>query len=229
MYDLNDWTDHARHLTRRWVDELDVAGPPVDPLRVAWHLGYTVEWQPLLSVCLALSDPLHRSIVAQSIPQGDPEVWRHRIRFGIAHELWELAMPEVRCTWPEGADRVYQACASELLLPRAWLRRALQDRGPDPIQMARAYDVSAEAAGRSILDVDDCVLTIVDDGAVTTRCASRGFCYPRQPFYTELLTIDRAMETWLPCEERSGMLRVRAWPVEPVGAVRRVVALTWER
>ncbi len=218
----------AGYLAGTWLEAMGATGPPVPVYELAAHLGITVGRRVLQDGVLAerrrgKADGL--DIVLNARPEGDPRVWRTRLRFALAHEVMALRLPqpagELR---PEG---IYQACASELLLYRPWLVEAVRDLDWALPPIAALFAASHEATARAMAALDDCLLTIADNLQPTTRLATGAVRLPTRILPTEREALQRAYETWQAQETGDEWSRTRAWPVEPCRHVKRVIALTW--
>jgi hypothetical protein len=205
------------------------AGPPVDVRLLAERLGIAIE--PTFATprwTLALGVP------TIFLP---PDLPPERARFILAHEILELecarAEPPI-VPLPDETDRaegLYQAGASDLLMPQAWFEGAGADTDWDLAELRRRFDVSWEAATRRVPVCAWAVGTIIDNGRVTARVGSPGLHFRRRLEPPELETVNAAYEAWpgsTPTRREADGLRCAAWPALPErNGIRRVCLLTF--
>ena len=144
---------------------------------VALLLGIGLRWEamPPDTTARRIQSP-RPEIIINAVFEGDPVVWRRRLRQAVAHEIMALRVgvgeEETQ------AEAILERCASELVLYRPWLERAAAEHERELPVIADVFDVTAEAAAWGLLDLGPAVLTIVDAGRITTRVSSHGLACP---------------------------------------------------
>ncbi len=130
----------------------------------------------------------------------------------------------------ELSEREYDGAASELLLYRPRLESSVAEFDWNVPLVAQRFGASVEGTARALLTLDECVLTIWDNLEQTVQIGSASLAYPRDCMETERDTMLQCFELWEAQEARDELVKVRAWPVDPIsGGIRRVVAFTWAR
>ena len=134
--------------------------PPVRAREVARALGIEVRGASRGQLggvrALALQDK------GKCVIYFDATVPEKLINFRIAHEIFELLLPE-----GEARHREANRLAVELLLPEEAFLQALRERGPDVTALSEEFFVSAEAVARRILEFCEMEVHIVDNGFPT--------------------------------------------------------------
>ena len=129
------------------------------------------------------------------------------------------------------AEWLFQAGASDLLMPRAWFEREGHATDWDLARLRALFDVSWEAAARRVPVCTPATCTIIDNGRTTARVGSPEVRFPRRLAPAEQEAVQAVYGAW-PCAtpqhgEGPG-LRCDAWPALPErNRVRRVCLLTY--
>jgi len=225
---LDDLSDRIRELAERLaLDHFD--GPPVDPTALAERLGLVIE-----ESVTAPHWVLRSSGPVISLPADLPP---DRARFILAHEVVEvqcaLAVPPLEIARDEAdrAERMFQAGASDLLMPREWFEAEGTASGWDLAHLRERFEVSWEAAARRVPACTPAACCIVDNGVVTTRLGSPQLSLPRRWDPLEREAVGAAYAAWpspTPHEREGPHFRCVAWPALPErNRIRRVCLLTY--
>lgn len=206
-------------------------GPPVDVELLAARLGIAVR----------ASGASARWVISGSgpvifLPRHLP--WE-RSRFILAHEIVEvqcaLASPPLPITRDDEprAERLFQAGAADLLMPREWFAREGAACDWDLAHLRERFQVSWEAAARRVTACIPSVCTIVDNGRISGRVGSPDIRFPRRLDPDEQGAVQAAYEAWpspTPHSRDGAWFRCVAWPALPEeNAIRRVCLLTFPR
>jgi hypothetical protein len=225
---MDDLSDHIREL----AEGLALAhsdGPPVDVAALAAALGIAVE-----ETVTAARWALRSSGPVISLPADLPP---ERARFILAHEIVEvqcaLAVPPLPIVRDEAnrAESLFQAGASDLLMPREWFEADGTASGWDLAYLRERFAVSWEAAARRVTVCTAAACTILDNGAISTRLGSPEMRVPRQLDPLEREAVDAVHAAWpspTPHEREGATFRCVAWPALPErNHIRRVCLLTY--
>jgi hypothetical protein len=222
--------DTIERLVNGLLERAGVEEPPVDALHIAEeHLGIPVE---------------------EVEPEEDDETGRRPRRRGVAGKIaltplmseeqkqkvaadgiaWSL-YPDLlrRLGVAEGSeDRRFAAQVRGLIVPRILvpsrlLRGAQKTSRGDLFGLKSIFTTaSLETIAMRLLDLDEpCVITIADDGVVTSRRGNR-FAATRQLESAETECLNRVMELDLPHRVRKEGWTAQGWPVAD-RPLRRVI------
>ena len=158
----SDELNEVRWCVKEWLYKIGITQPPIPVYEVAAYLGYPVRVTDMWSATLAERRRVRGKpeILVYAGCTGDPTVRHRRLRFAVCHEVMALQFPEFSANGRPGAERVYQRCASELLLYRPWLAECGSRVGWNLPEIVEQMDASWEATTRALLDADELVLTI---------------------------------------------------------------------
>lgn len=202
-------------VVRECLRRAGIEAPPVDPVEVAEALGLVTQRDAALP-----GRGERRTIAGRSLILIRPEQRDERECFAIAHEIGEeiaageiirrLGLHEGITRWREELANLF---AARLLCPADWLRACLRDDGDDLRMLKEQFaTASHEVLARRLLSLPiPTVITVIDNGAVSSRC-SNTHCPPR--------LCDFEHEIWQTAHRTSEdqdttrcSLRVQAWAI----------------
>ncbi len=232
-----DWSDAIDVAVEELLWEAGVAEPPVDAFYVARELGLVVTQDAQLP---ARAQLVRVAGTAEAVEQptivlGDDERFERR-QFAVAHELGEFAAARVfeyLAVDPHEApfgsrERVANALAGRLLLPRRWIHKVGIECAWDLGTLKdRFWTASHELIARRMLDMPPCVVvTVLDQGEITWRQGN--FAAPPVAMH------EAEHKAWRECHTTgapasatmhtdSATITVRCWPVHEPGWRREIV------
>ena len=113
--------------------------------------------------------------------------------------------------------------APRLLLPSRWFAKDARKAGYDLIELKHRYPTAGyELIALRILDLDDpCVMTVVDDGVVSTRRANR-FPATKKLTAAEQKCLEKITRHGDPQTARADDWTATGWPI-PTGPFNRII------
>jgi hypothetical protein len=194
-------------IARRVHDETGV-GAPVDTLELAVACG------------LELGHRRGRATLRDGVIRYDPSLRLVRQQGQVAHETAHYVL---RLHGEHDSERAVGYTAGALMLPRASFDRDLQMTEWDLEQLAKLHpNASWQMLARRVSELREAVVTVLDQGKVTTRVASPWMAEPParlSPIEREL--VDAALESGL--VQRANQL-LAAYPLID-GRHRRVIVV----
>lgn len=226
--------DTVERLVAGMLERAGVTAPPVNALTIAeTHLGIPIEWvEPAeddeeegarrrmrsransghgITLVTNMSDEQQQRTAADGIARMLlPDIYR------------KLSIVPGSESKPFAAH-VRTMTASRVLIPTKLLKAALRECKYDvPALQKRFATVTMEAVAARLLDLEEtCVITIVDDGSVSSRRANR-VAVTRKLEAAEQECVDRVTELDLPHRARRGDWTAWGWPV-PNRPFRRIL------
>jgi hypothetical protein len=113
--------------------------------------------------------------------------------------------------------------APRLLLPSKWFGKDARKVGYDLVELKARYPTAGfELIALRLLDLDDpCVITVIDDGVVSTRRANR-FPATKKLTAAEQKCVDKITRHGDPQTARAEEWTVTGWPI-PTGPFNRII------
>ena len=222
---LNDVADEL-------LDAADIDAPPVDVLRLAGALGMLVAWDQgqsgrarLVRMSGGSSRAARSTIFLRPEPRAERQHWAvaHEIGEHAVHHVFDRLAIDPRDDRPTNRERVADALASRLLLPKRWYLEDARHGGWDLFALKSRYaTASHELIARRMLDFDEpVIITIFDQGQVHLRRGNFGLV-PR-PTPVELRCRIMTHRSGIPGRLEDPLLRVHGWPIHQDGWQREIL------
>ena len=180
--------------------------PPVDAFLVAEKLDYEI----------GIDDKL-KSRGYKRRRWGKDEIFVNspsksaRKHFTIAHEIAEHILENSIIR--EDLEVACNAMASSLLMPAQWFEKDSKNCNFDLLELKKIYSTAShEAVAYRMLRFSECIITIFDNGKVTSRKASINS--PRKHTHPlEMECFQKVSDSGEPFAVSGDNLRIQGWPV----------------
>lgn len=205
------------------------AAPPVDALTLAReHFQLTI-----CQDCRLRTRGRAQRVLGSGHIFIRPEPRPERLQWTVAHEiaehmgprLWQACGLADRDVGPMWAEKLANAFAQRLLVPTAWLQRAVRECGWDLLALKQRFrTASHEVLALRLLELPGSsgLITVLDQGQVTRR---RGRPWPAPRW---LLPGELRCQLWIheqaqPCRVQADGYEVWGWPIHESGWKREIL------
>lgn len=229
------YAEQLDDFVRSLLDQLAVERPPVDAVGIARLLGIVVAVDSRMTgrarrVRLAVGPAETRpAIYVRPEPRAERRQWAvaHELGEHFAAELFEAAGLHESEATPEDRERMANAFAEALLLPRDQFLAEGASCDWDLAALKERFATASHEliARRMVAFVPGLHVTIVDNGLLHARYAAFGRRAPLEPGEREVLR--RCAESGLPQEWGLEHVRLRAWPIHEPDHRREILITQW--
>ncbi len=230
--DTQAWTHLIERGVGRCLERARWTAPPVSPLKIAGRLGITIIRDGRLASrgrCTRLEG---RPVIAVA-DEDRPE----RLEWTIAHELGEIAFPELLADRPDLVaslaehdrlrEQVANLFATRLLLPTPWFPEAWRETDGDLLALKdRFTTASHELIAWRMLDASPhSIISIFDQGRLTRRRGNGAASAP--PLHAlEQTLLARLAAHRAPLSLATDGLTATGWPIDEPGWRRDILRLS---
>ena len=150
----------------------------------------------------------------------DETIAEERQRYTLAHEFGHHCLDRYGYENPRD-EWAASFVGAAILLPERAFKRALRDLRWDLSRVREVFGCSWEAAARRVIDVKSAILTIVDNGQVTTRTQSTWIGSPHAERPMQVFEVELAREAMRTRDHAWRTDLCRCWYVEGSGGWQR--------
>jgi len=227
---ISEWNAALEAVAEDLLEEAGIMAPPVDAAHIARRLRIMVAIDRSLQ-----PRGMHKRLSGRSSIFVRPDDRPERLQWAVAHELGESTAYRVceKLMLPDedvaAADRETWAnlLAARLMLPRQWFFEDATRLNGDVLELKTIYRTSShEAIAWRLLDLPrPTVITIFDQGHITSRRANTGFSPPQLETLEKNCWQDVHQVQKARAHCQSG-LQVQCWPVHEAGWRREILRTT---